>query len=246
MYAYPTTFSDEMIDAIASLPSVLKYIDIPLQHASDNMLRAMRRNVTAQHQRTLIEKLRERVPGMAIRTTFITGFPGETEDDHRRLLEFIDDMRFDMLGVFEYSQEEGTVAGTLEADPALAVPPEVKARRKDEIMSLQRDIAFEQAAFLAEQFDPADPLNTGVRFDVLIDEPAPDVDISGGVGKANVYRGRCYFQAPMIDSVTFVASRERLAPGELVRCVIVGSDGYDLVARPITDLERRTPLTVVR
>src|SRR5690606_1922873 len=128
MYAYPTTFSDEMIDAVASLPTILKYIDIPLQHASDNMLRAMRRNVTAAHQRELIEKLRDRVPGMAIRTTFITGFPGETEDDHQQLLAFIDDMRFDMLGVFEYSREEGTVAGAMEENPALAVPPEVKAR----------------------------------------------------------------------------------------------------------------------
>lgn len=246
MYAYPTTFSDEMIDAIASLPSVLKYIDIPLQHASDNMLTAMRRNVTAKHQRELIEKLRDRVPGMAVRTTFITGFPGETEEDHRQLLEFIDDMRFDMLGVFEYSHEDGTVAGTMEEDPNLAVPPEVKARRKDEIMSLQRDIAFEQAEYLAEQFDPADPENTGVRLDVLIDEPAPDVEIAGGVGKAHVYRARAYFQAPMIDSVTFVASSQPLSPGELVRCAVVGADGYDLIARPERDLEKRVPLTVVR
>lgn len=246
MYAYPTTFSDEMIDAIASLPNVLKYIDIPLQHASDNMLGAMRRNVAAQHQRDLIEKLRERVPGMAVRTTFITGFPGETEDDHRQLLAFVDDMRFDMLGVFEYSHEEGTVAGTLEDDPALAVPAEVKARRKDEIMSLQRDIAFDQAAFLAEQFDPADPENTGVRFDVLIDEPAPDVEIAGGVGKAHVYRGRAYFQAPQIDSTTFVASKQPLSPGELVRCTVVGADGYDLIARPSADLEKRMALPVVR
>jgi ribosomal protein S12 methylthiotransferase len=246
MYAYPTTFSDEMIDAIASLQNVVKYIDIPLQHASDNMLRAMRRNVTAAHQRELIEKLRERIPGMAVRTTFITGFPGETEEDHQELLAFIDDMRFDMLGVFEYSHEDGTVAGTMEEDPALAVPPEVKARRKDEIMSLQREIAFEQAAFLAEQFDPADPENTGVRFDVLIDEAAPDVEISGGVGKAHVYRGRTYFQAPQIDSVTFVASREKLSPGELVRCTVVGADGYDLVARPSNELEKRMSLPVMR
>jgi ribosomal protein S12 methylthiotransferase len=246
MYAYPTTFSDEMIDAIASLPNILKYIDIPLQHASDNMLTSMRRNVTAAHQRELIGKLRERIPGMAVRTTFISGFPGETEEDHQRLLEFIDETRFDMLGVFEYSHEEGTVAGTMEDDATLAVPAEVKARRKDEIMSLQREIAFEQAAYLAEQFDPADPENTGVRFDVLIDEAAPDIEISGGVGKAHVYRGRTYFQAPQIDSVTFVASREKLSPGELVRCTIVGADGYDLVARPSTDLEKRMSLPVVR
>ncbi len=252
MYAYPTTFSDEMIEAIAGLKNVVKYIDIPLQHASDSMLKAMRRNVSAGHQRELIEKLRERVPGMAVRTTFISGFPGETEADHEALLSFIEDMRFDMLGVFEYSKEDGTVAGRLESDPALAVPAEVKARRKDEIMRLQQGIAFEQASFLAEQYDPAKPGETGVRFDVLIDRVGAeragargDVE-SGetpglartGKGPAHSGVGRAYFQAPQIDSVVYVQSGRALRAGEVVRCTVVGSDGYDLIAAPSDELER--------
>ncbi len=251
MYAYPTTFSDEMIEAIGGLHNVVKYIDIPLQHASDSMLKAMRRNVSAGHQRELIEKLRERVPGMAVRTTFITGFPGETEADHEALLSFIEDMRFDMLGVFEYSKEDGTVAGRLESDPSLAVPMEIKSRRKDEIMRLQQQIAFEQAAYLAEQYDPRRPSETGVRFDVLIDRVGParvgergDAE-SGetpsvsrqGRGPAHSAIGRAYFQAPQIDSVVYVQSGRSVRAGEVVRCTVVGSDGYDLIAAPSDELE---------
>ncbi|GJM19045.1 MAG: ribosomal protein S12 methylthiotransferase RimO [Phycisphaeraceae bacterium] len=236
MYAYPSNFTDEIIDAFAKLVDegiLLPYIDIPLQHGSDAMLTAMRRGVSAQHQLTLCEKLRERIPGMAIRTTFITGFPGETEQDHEALLEFIDAVGFDAVGCFQYSREEGTVAGRMETDPKLAVPAEVKQRRHDEIMELQQRIAFEQTAYLAEQFDPDKPTETGCRFDVLIDRAA---------GEGSMAQGRTYFQAPQIDPITHVESVEPLAPGELVRCVIVGSDGYDLIARPIDQLERRVSL----
>jgi len=251
MYAYPTNFSDPMIDAMAELVTrghVVPYIDIPLQHASDRVLAAMRRNVTAAQQRALIEKLRDRIPGMAIRTTFISGFPGETEDDHRQLLEFVEEVGFDALGVFEYSREPGTVAGTMEEDPALAVPAEVKARRRVEIMALQQRIAFEQAAYLAEQFDEQRPTQSGVQFDVLIDEPMrAQGRATAGVGKGGrLYRGRTYFQAPMIDAVTYVQSAETLAPGELVRCTVVASDGYDLIARPVAELEKRVGLRVLR
>lgn len=250
MYAYPSNFSDDMIDAFAALAAdglLLPYIDIPLQHASDNMLSAMRRHVTASQQRALIEKLRSRIPGMAIRTTFISGFPGETEDDHQQLLAFVEDMQFDAVGVFEYSQEPGTPAGTMEDDPALAVPADVKARRKAEIMALQQTIAFEQAAYLAEQFDEKNPLAGGCQFDVLIDRPlASRGEQTSGVGAGGrLYQGRTYFQAPQIDAVTYVQSREALAPGELVRATIVGSDGYDLIARPVVELEKRVSLKVV-
>jgi ribosomal protein S12 methylthiotransferase len=251
MYAYPSNFSDTMIDAMAGLcraGHIVPYIDIPLQHASDRILAAMRRRVTAAQQRELIEKLRARIPGMAIRTTFISGFPGETEDDHRRLLEFVEQAGFDALGVFEYSQEPGTVAGTMEGDPALAVDAEVKARRKAEIMALQQRIAFEQAAYLAEQFDEADPAAGGVRFDVLIDEPMRSTGrATAGVSRGGgLYRGRTYFQAPMIDAVTYVQSGQRLSPGELVPCIIVASDGYDLIARPLAELDKRTPLRILK
>ncbi|MFG0259780.1 MAG: 30S ribosomal protein S12 methylthiotransferase RimO [Phycisphaerales bacterium JB041] len=251
MYAYPSNFRDEFIEAIADIASrgrLLPYIDIPLQHASDRMLQLMRRHVSAEQQRELMHKLRDRVPGMAVRTTFISGFPGETEEDHEQLLEFVDEIGFDAVGVFEYSQEPGTPAGTMERDPGLAVPAETKSRRKGEILELQQGIAFEQAAFVAEQFDEADPTNTGQRFDVLIDrDTGSEVVATAGVSVGGrLYQGRTYFQAPSIDAVTFVQSRGRLSPGELVRCVIVGSDGYDLIAKPVDEVEKKLSLSVLR
>lgn len=286
MYVYPTYFTDAMIDAIARLPNIVKYIDIPLQHMSDPMLRAMRRNITARQQIDLLNKLRERIPGLAIRTTFITGFPGETEDDHRQLVDFIGEFQFDMLGVFRYSREDGTPAGTMDLDPALHVPDEVKAEREREIMLTQQTIAFENMAYLAEE---------RCQFDVLIDGPAlgeassepieprrshteprsrhsePRPSGSGDSfapsnqplphgrgslegaehstresGQPHRHVGRAYFQAPQIDSVTHVQSIRPLSPGELVRCTIVDSRGYDLVARPTEDLERRTSLPLLR
>lgn len=252
MYAYPTNFNDDMIKAIADTPHVVKYIDIPLQHASDRVLASMRRNVTGSQQLELMHKLRERVPGMAIRTTFISGFPGETEADHEQLMEFVSEVGFDALGVFEYSPEPGTPAGTMEQNADLAVPPEVKTRRKNELMELQQEIAFEQARFLASQFDPKDPSNSGVQFDVLIDKPmiAAVRDTAGASeaygGKGTLHKGRTYFQAPDIDGVTYVTSREKLVPGELVRCTVIDSDGYDLVARPVDELSKRVGLRVLR
>ena len=246
MYAYPSNFTGEIIDALAELAAggiMLPYIDIPLQHASERMLTAMRRHVSASQQRELMHELRERVPGMAIRTTFISGFPGETEADHEQLLEFVDEVGFDAVGVFEYSKEPGTPAGTMEDDPALAVPADVKARRKGEIMALQQELAFGQAEFLAEQYDEADPAS-GCQFDVLIDGEAKGLAL--GADQIGVlHEGRCYFQAPKIDALTYVASRERLSPGELVRCTIVGSEGYDLIARPTAELEKRVSLSVL-
>ncbi|GAB4386212.1 MAG: 30S ribosomal protein S12 methylthiotransferase RimO [Phycisphaerales bacterium] len=253
MYAYPSNFSDEIIDAFAALAAegiLLPYIDIPLQHASDRMLHAMRRNVRAQQQRELMHKLRERIPGMAIRTTFVTGFPGETEDDHEQLLAFIDEIGFDAVGCFQYSAEEGTVAARMEADPQLAVDAATKQRRHDEIMALQQQIAYDQAAYLAEQFDPENPLDSGCQFDVLIDRPAAAGQPASRMAFAQpdrpesrrIYQGRTYFQAPQIDAVTFVETSQILAPGELVRCTIVDSEGYDLIARPVTELERRVSL----
>lgn len=246
MYAYPSNFSDGMIDAFAELAAsgrLVPYIDIPLQHASDRVLAAMRRNVTAAQQSELIDKLRDRLPGMAIRTTFITGFPGETEADHEQLLEFVDRCGFDAVGVFEYSREAGTPAAAMDEDPDLHVPDEVKRRRRDELMRLQRTIAFEQAAYLAEQFDPERPASTGLRFDVLIDEPAADTTLKGeGNNNSSLYRGRAYFQAHSIDSVTYVHADNARSVGELVRCTVVGCDGYDLIARPCDELEKKVSL----
>jgi ribosomal protein S12 methylthiotransferase len=184
---------------------------------------------------------------MSIRTTFITGFPGETEGDHQRLLEFVEESRFEAMGVFEYSKEDHTPAGRMEDDPALRVPPEVKSRRRAELMELQQRIAFERTARLASRFDAGKPTTTGARFDILIDAPTPTRGqrTTGVAPAGRLYQGRAYFQAPQIDGVTFVHSREKLAPGELVPCVVVDSDGYDLVARPAAEIEKRVALKVV-
>lgn len=238
LYAYPSNFTDEMIDAIAALSNVVKYIDIPLQHISDNMLSRMRRRITRDQQEELMYKLRERIPGLAIRTTFITGFPGETQEDHEELLEFIDEFGFDMMGVFQYSREEGTPAGTMDDDDSLHVPDEVKAEREAELMLAQQEIAFGNAKYVAEQRS---------QFDVLIDEAggtgvSPVQDRRDARPAVHTYRGRCYHQAPQVDSITYVHSCEKLAPGELVRCTIVDAEGYDLIARPTADLDKKVSL----
>ncbi|MDP7029600.1 MAG: 30S ribosomal protein S12 methylthiotransferase RimO [Phycisphaerales bacterium] len=227
MYAYPTNFTDAMIDALASLPNIVKYIDMPLQHASDPMLQAMRRNVTAAAQEALVHRLRERIPGLAMRTTLITGFPGETDDDHAALLDFVEACQFDALGVFQYSPEPGTVAGTMDADPALHVPADIKAAREADLMLLQQEIAFENAAYVAEQESV---------FDVLVDGPDPDHP-----GRMS---GRAYHQAPEVDSRTILEVSSSIPAGSLVRCRVVGSDGYDLIARPESELETRVSLPI--
>ncbi len=247
MYAYPTNFTDECIDAIASTARVLPYVDMPLQHASDAMLSAMKRNTTRAHQEGLMERLRRRIPGMAIRTTFISGFPGETEADHRELLDFVREQRFDAVGVFEYSHEPGTVAGTMEDDPKLAVSPEDKARRRGEVMALQQQIAFERNAALASKFDEKDPARTGERVEVIIDAALRSSGkATSGVGSGGrLYQGRTKSQAPQVDAVTFVQSAKQLSPGEVVSCTVTGFDAYDLVARPTMDLEKRVTLKVL-
>lgn len=244
MYAYPTTFTRPIIDAFGELTRkgrLLPYLDIPLQHGSDAVLKAMRRHVTRRQQEDLIRSLRGAVPGIAIRTTFISGFPGETEADHRELLEFVREMAFENVGVFEYSREPGTVAGTMEQDAKLAVNAQDKARRRAEIMELQQGIVFARNAAMAET--PG-----GAKVDVLIDAALRTTGrkTSGVSAGGKLYQGRTSAQAPQIDGVTFVHSRQALSPGELIRCVVVESEGYDLVARPVDDLERKVSLHVRR
>jgi len=241
MYAYPSKFTDAMIDAIASLDRIVKYIDMPLQHMSDRMLKSMRRHITKDEQLTLLEKLRQRIPGIAIRTTFITGFPGETQEDHEELLEVVRTFGFDMLGVFRYSREDGTPAGTMDEDESLHVADEIKVEREAELMLAQQEVAFDSAKFLAKE---------RVQFDILIDGPAAGKTTgrkTTGVSKGGtLYTGRTYFQAPQIDSLTYVLSNEALSPGELVRATVVDADGYDLVAQPTNELEKKVGLKVVR
>ncbi len=240
MYAYPSKFDDASIDALARYDNIVKYIDMPLQHASDAMLASMRRHTTRAHTEALLEKLRERVAGIAIRTTFIVGHPGETEDDFEQLLEFINEQQFDMMGVFRYSAEEGTPSGTMEKDPTLAVPDAVKREREERIMLLQQEIAYDNAKLQAK---------SKAQFDVLIEAPSPSKlksKATTGVGKGGaLYTARAYFQAPSIDSTTFVQSNQPRSAGELVRCTIVDANGYDLIAVPTEELEKKISLPIM-
>ncbi|MEM9253023.1 MAG: 30S ribosomal protein S12 methylthiotransferase RimO [Planctomycetota bacterium] len=236
MYAYPSRFTDEMIDAIARLRHVVPYIDMPLQHIADPVLDGMRRKTSADLIRRLLDKLHDRVPGMAIRTTFISGFPGETQADHDELVRFVEEQEFEAMGVFPYSPEPGTPAGRMHGQAGMAVPEDVIADRIDELMLAQQQVVFDRNADMAE---------TGAEFDVLIDGEA-EVALSGEDGDEptheTVYAGRTYRQAPDIDATTYVRSMNALSPGELVRCRVTAWADYDLVAQPVDELDRRISL----
>jgi ribosomal protein S12 methylthiotransferase len=206
LYAYPSVFTDEMIDTIASCEHVVPYIDIPLQHINDRMLKAMARRVTRSETETLLQKLRDRIPGVTIRTTFIAGFPGETDAEFDELVDFVRDMRFSAVGVFPYSLEPDTPSGRMSGQ----LPDSVKQERVDRLMKTQQEIAFEDAAATKGHF-----------FDVLIDQMVT-------AGQA---AGRHAGQAPEVDAVTYVLGDD-LQPGRLVRTVCEGSQEYDLIARP--------------
>ncbi len=237
MYAYPSCFTDAMIDAIARLPRVLKYIDIPLQHINDRVLDAMRRRTSRRLIETLLGKLRDRIPGMAIRTTFITGFPGETQAQHRELVDFVREFGFDAMGVFPYSPEPGTPAGTLHAR-GQAVPDDVIEARLDELMATQQELAFARNAQLAER---------QAEVNVLIDAVTEiEGEATAGVSEAaRLYTGRLPSQAPQVDAVTYVQASEPLVPGQLVRCRIVDFADYDLIARPVDELARKASLPIL-
>jgi ribosomal protein S12 methylthiotransferase len=221
MYAYPSCFSDEMIHAIASSPRVVKYIDMPLQHIDDELLTRMKRRVTRKQIETLLHKLRALVPGIAIRTTFIAGAPGETEAQHAELVRFVKDFGFDMMGVFPYSPEPGTPMGRMTEQ----LPDEVKQARVEELMLVQQQVAFGKAKAMK-----------GRTIEALIDRPA-------GRGAEDGWVARNQSQAPDIDSVTFVHGEE-LHPGQLVNVKVTDFQAYDLIAE-IPKLNSRR-LQVVR
>jgi ribosomal protein S12 methylthiotransferase len=236
MYAYPSCFTDEMIDTIASLKHVLPYIDMPLQHINDTVLDNMRRKTSRKLIETLLAKLRDRIPGMVIRTTFISGYPGETEEQHQELVEFVRDFGFENMGVFPYSPEPGTKAGAA-YDKGGAVPDEVIERRIDELMTTQQEVVFNRNNRFVDD---------AAEFDVLIDEgDIAEVEYEGVRQTLSRSQGRTYQQAASIDAVTFVDSKQPLSAGEVVRCRIVGFEDYDLVARPIEDLEGRVSLPML-
>ncbi|MBN1942928.1 MAG: 30S ribosomal protein S12 methylthiotransferase RimO [Phycisphaerae bacterium] len=207
MYTYPRRFDDELIDAIASLDHVLPYIDMPLQHISTGVLRRMRRGVTRRRVETLLGKLRDRVPGLAIRTSFITGFPGETAAEFRELLDFVWEFQFDAVGVFEFSPEPGTPAERMKNQ----VPAEVAADRAKQIMAAQREIVVAANQSLAEQRQP---------LEVLVD----------GLDPQGRCVGRYYGQAPDIDGLCiFTEPQPPGHYGKILPAVVVGFDEYDLI-----------------
>ncbi len=205
LYCYPEEITDELIQAIAGEEKVCHYLDIPIQHASDDILKRMGRRTSREEITARIEDLRSRIPDIILRTTFITGFPGETEADQEQLLDFVDEMAFDRLGVFTYSAEDGTPAA-LYPDQ---VPEDVKEERRGEVMELQQQIAFEKAKE-----------RVGCSFDVLIEGELPD---------EGVYVGRTYMDAPDVDGYIFVEGAGTLNTGDIVKVKVTQAKDYDLI-----------------
>ncbi len=207
LYCYPEEIDEALVEAIARNPKVCHYLDIPIQHASDRILKAMNRRTREAELREKIAMLRERIPDIALRTTLITGFPGETEEDFDILKRFVTEERFDRLGVFPYSQEEGTPAAGMQPQ----LPERLKQQRQDAIMALQQSIAFEKAE---------EQIGRSLR-----------VMISGYDPENHVYVARSYMDAPDIDSFVYVDGGENrnLMAGDMVNVRIVSSDGYDLI-----------------
>ncbi len=212
LYLYPTTIRDDVLDAMAACEKVCRYIDLPLQHASDRVLKRMGRPGTRAGYERLLARARARVPGVALRTTFIVGYPGETDEDVAELESFVEAVGFDHVGVFTYSHEEGTRAYALEDD----VPARVKRARRSRVMKTQqRLVARRQRARIGETVD------------VLVDGPSAEHPL--------VIAGRLEGQAPEIDPVVYLTDCDPTAyrPGTLVRAVLTGARGYDVAARPL-------------
>jgi ribosomal protein S12 methylthiotransferase len=206
MYLYPMHITEELIDVLASAGKILPYVDLPLQHVNDEILRRMRRGLSRAETQRLLDRLRARIDSLVLRTTLMVGFPGETERQFRELLRFVRQQRFERLGVFAYCAEPGTPAAELECHVSEAV----KQRRRGRLLAAQQEITF---AWNASQ--------VGRRMDVLIDRDIP--------GDKDAYLGRTYADAPQVDGAVYVTG-EGLGPGRIVPCEIVASRGYDLIA----------------
>lgn len=205
LYCYPEEITEELIDVIASEPKVCNYLDIPIQHASDNILKRMGRRTNRQELKDKIQMIRSKVPDMCLRTTLITGFPGETGQDHEDLMEFVDEMEFDRLGVFTYSQEEDTPAAGMDNQ----IEEEIKIERQQEIMELQQEIAFAKAEDMIGR--------------VLT------VMIEGKVEEEETYVARTYKDAPNVDGFLFVNTTANLITGDFVKVLVTDSNEYDLI-----------------
>ena len=205
LYCYPEEIYDELIQVIKEEDKICKYLDLPIQHACDDVLKRMGRRTSKAQLIEIIEKLRREIPGIALRTTLITGFPGETQEQHEELMEFVDTMEFDRLGVFTYSPEEDTPAANMPNQ----IDEDVKEDRQAELMELQQEIAFE----LAEN-------KIGKELMVMIE---------GKVADENAYVGRTYMDAPNVDGLIFVETDEEMMSGDFAKVKVTGALEYDLI-----------------
>ena len=205
LYCYPEEINDELIEAIKNEPKVCHYLDMPIQHASDNILKRMGRRTSKQELTDIVAKLRREIPDIALRTTLITGFPGETDVDHEEVMQFIDECEFDRLGVFTYSREEDTVAAQMPDQ----IDEEIKGKYRDELMQLQQEISADRSAAMIGRI---------VR-----------VMIEGFIPEDNTYVGRSYKDAPNVDGLVFVECDRELMSGDFIDVKITGSTEYDLI-----------------
>jgi ribosomal protein S12 methylthiotransferase len=212
LYAYPIHFTDELIDTLASADKVVPYLDLPLQHINERVLRRMQRRVNRGETELLLGRLRKAIPDLVLRTTFIVGFPGETDAEAEELQDFLETTRFERVGVFPYSFEPGTPAARLEGH----LPEEVKQERRDRLMAAQQEVAF---GWGRQQ--------VGKEIEVLVDAPDPEVP--------NHVLARGHADAPDIDGVVRVKGKN-LRPGDLARVKVTAADGYDLAARALKTL----------
>lgn len=210
LYCYPEEIDEELIQTIKEEPKICHYLDLPIQHASDGVLKRMGRRTSKAQLVEIIGRLRQEIPDITLRTTLITGFPGETKEQHEELMEFVDEMEFERLGVFTYSQEEDTPAAGFEDQ----VEEEVKEDRQAEIMELQQEVVFEQAESM-------------IGREVL-------VMIEGKVADENAYVGRTYRDAPNVDGLIFVNTEEELMSGDFARVRVTGAAEYDLIGELIS------------
>ncbi len=205
LYCYPEEIDDALIEEIATNDKVCNYLDIPVQHASDRILKRMGRRTTREELEATINKLRARIPDICLRTTLISGFPGETEEDHEEVMEFVDSMEFDRLGVFTYSKEEDTPAALMEDQ----IDEEIKEARRGEIMALQQEIAFEKA-------------------DAMIGKSVLAM-VEGRIAGEDAYIARTYMDAPNVDGYLFINTTKELMTGDFAYVRITGSNEYDLI-----------------
>ena len=209
LYCYPESMTDELIDVIAREDKICKYIDLPLQHCNGDVLKRMNRKGDYESLTALIKKMREKIPGIVLRTTFITGFPGETEEQFTELCEFINEMKFDRLGCFAYSPEEDTPAAKMDCQ----IDEEIKNKRAEIIMNEQMLIMDEKQQNLI-----------GAYLDITVDYFDED---------NLLYMGRSYMDAPEIDTSVIISSEEELYPGQIIRCKVIGFDDFDMIVEAI-------------